>query len=127
MDNITFSAAWGAVGIAIVISIYVAQRRRWRRKRLQIVELLGRYFRGEMPADKLGQRVREIASRRFISSGEFYALAIGAFQLATDHNLSRPAHSRDDESKMMNLLAALKNEFGLTDLYQMEVERPVRV
>jgi len=122
MDSDTFSGiVWGAALVGIFTSIYVGRRRRWRRtKRLLIMELLKRYFQGDMPADQLGQRTREITHHHFIQSEEFHSLAIAAFQRAVDANFAHESHSKEDERKFLGLLAALKNEFGLTDLYQIE-------
>jgi hypothetical protein len=51
----------------------------------------------------------------------FASLAnIAAFQRAVDANFAHESHSQEDERKFLGLLAALKNEFGLTDLYQIE-------
>ena len=122
MDSDTFSGiVWGAALVGIFTSIYVGRRRRWRRtKRLLIMELLKGYFQGNMPADQLGQRTREITHYHFIQSAEFHSLAIAAFQGAIDANFAHESHSKEDERKLLGLLAALKNEFGLTDLYQIE-------
>jgi hypothetical protein len=84
------------------------------------MELLKRYFHGDMPADQLGQRTREITHHHFIQGAEFHSLAIEAFQGAVDQNFAHQSHSKAGERKLLGLLAALKNEFGLTDLYQIE-------
>ena len=122
MDIETFSSiVWTAALVGAVISIYLARRhRQLRMKRLQILELLKGYFQGDMPADQLGQRTREITHHHFIQSAEFHSLAIAAFQRAVDANFAHESHSKEDERKFLGLLAALKNEFGLTDLYQIE-------
>jgi hypothetical protein len=122
MDSDTIiSIVRGALLAGIVVFIYFAYRhRRMRAKRLMMMDLLKRYFQGGVPADQLGPRSREIASRHFIQSPEFYSLAIAAFQGATDAELAHEGHSEEDERKLMRLLAALKNEFGLTDRYQIE-------
>jgi hypothetical protein len=73
-----------------------------------------------MPANQLGQRTREIASRQFIGSEEFYSLAITAFQTAADAKLGQQTHSLEDETNLLRLLADLKTEFGLTDRYQIQ-------
>jgi hypothetical protein len=118
---------WGAFLVGILISIYFAhRRRRLRTKRLLMMELLKRYFQGDIPVDQLGQRTREIADHHFIHSPEFYSLAIAAFQGAVDAKLAHQAHSKEDERKLLSLLAALKKEFGLTDLYQIEAWRAGR-
>ncbi len=125
MDSRTFSSiVGGAVLVGILTSGYFAHRRRWHRtKRPLIMELLKRYFQGDMPADQFGRRIREIADHHFTRSGEFYPLAVAAFQRAVDAN---QAHSKEDERKLLSLLAALKNEFGLTDLYRIEARRTGR-
>jgi hypothetical protein len=118
---------WGAFLVGILISIYFAyRRRRLHTKRQLVMELLKEYFQGDMPADQLGQRTREIADQHFLHSAEFYSLAIAAFQGAVDAKLASQAHSKEDESKLLSLLAALKKEFGLTDLYQIEAWRAGR-
>ena len=120
MDSDTFSGiVWGAALVGIFTSIYVGRRCRWHRtKRLLVMELLKRYFQGDMPADQLG--TREITHHHFIQNAEFHSLAIAAFQRAVDANFAHESHSKEDERKLLRLLAALKNEFGLTDLYQIE-------
>jgi hypothetical protein len=84
------------------------------------MELLKRYFQGDMPADQLGERTREITDHHFMQNEELHSLAIAAFQRAVDANLTNQSHSREGERKLLGLLAALKYEFGLTDLYQIE-------
>jgi len=118
---------WGAVLVGILISIYFTyRRRRLHTKRQLMMELLKGYFQGDMPADQLGQRTREIADHHFMQSAEFYSLAIAVFQGAVDAKLEYQAHSKEDERKLLSLLAALKKEFGLTDLYQIEAWRAGR-
>ncbi len=117
----------GAAVAAAVIFIWAAfWRRRFRTQRL-VKGLLGEYFNSDMPPDQLGKRSRDIASRHFLLSPEFYSLAIAAFQSAFDAKFPRRAPSEDanhprleDESKLVRRLAALKNEFGLTDRYRFE-------
>ena len=118
MDIETFSSiVWTAALVGAVISIYLAHRhRRLRIKRLLILELLKGYFQGEMRADQLGQRTREITGRGFMQSTEFHSLAVAAFQRAIDAKLADQSHSREDERKLLGLFAVLKNKFGLTDL-----------
>ncbi len=95
-------------------------RGKLRTKRLLLMDLFNGYFRGDVPADQLGQRTRKIASRHFIGSPEFYSLAIAAFQSAVDAKLAHRPQSEEDERRLLSLLAALKNEFGLTDRYKIE-------
>ena len=111
----------------LLISFYFAHlRRRRRTERLLIMELLKRYFEGDISVGQLGQRAREIANRHFIQSAEFYSLAIAGFQRAVDTRLGSQTYSKEEETKLLSLLAALKNEFGLTDRYQVEAWRPGR-
>ena len=115
-----------AVGLVVgIVFIYLFRRlRRLRAKRL-MRELLNGYFRGDMPADQLGRRAREMDGH-FTRSSEFQALAIAAFQGAAEAKLVRKPHSMEDENKLLRLLAALKNEFGLPDRYRIEAWRPGR-
>ena len=60
---------WGVVLLGILISIFIAYwSRRHRAKRLQLMDLFSGYFRGDMPADQLGARARQIVSRHFMGS-----------------------------------------------------------
>jgi hypothetical protein len=106
IDSDTFSGMISAaVLVGIVIATYFAHRRRRRHtERLQMMELLKRYFQGGMPADELGQRAQGMTDERFIQSTEFYSLVIAAFQRAVDANLEHRPHSRDDERKLLSLL-----------------------
>jgi hypothetical protein len=128
MDIETFSSiVWAVALVGAVVSIYLARRhRRLRIKRLLILELLKGYFQGDMPADQLGQRAREITGRGFMQSAEFQSLAVAAFQRAIDTKLADQSHSREDERKLLGLFAVLKNEFGLTDRFQVEAWRAGR-
>ena len=119
MDNETFSLiVWGVVLIGTVVSIYFARRHRRRRtKRLLIMELLKQYFRGDIPADQLAQRTLEMTSRYFIQT-EFQSLAVAAFQHSVD--AAHQSQVKEDDRKLLGLLADLKRKFGLTDLYQIE-------
>ncbi len=112
---------WGVVLLGILISIFIAYwTRRVRAKRLQLLDLFNGYFRGDVPADQLGVRARQIASRHFMGSAEFFSLAVAAFQGAVDARLTHQPHSEERQKKLLRMLAALKNEFGLTDRYQIE-------
>ena len=128
MDIETFSSIiWAVALVGAVIPIYLARRhRRLRVKRLLILELFKGYFQGDMPADQLGQRTREITGRAFMQSTEFYSLAVVAFQRAIDAKLADQPHSREDERKLLGLFADLKNKLGLTDLFQVEAWRAGR-
>ena len=122
MDGETIMyTVWGLLLVRILISIFLTYRsRRLRAKRWLLKELFNGYFRGDVPADQLGHRARQIASRHFIGGAEFYSLAVAAFQSAADTALRHLTHSEERQSKLLRLLAALKNEFGLTDRYQIE-------
>ncbi len=120
-DDRIIYIVWGILLLGILITTLLAYRsRRLRAKRLSLMELFNGYFRGDMPADQIGQRVRQIASRHFMGGAEFFSLTIAAFQNAVDARLSHQPHSEERQKKLMGLLAALKNEFGLTDRYQIE-------
>lgn len=120
-DDRIIYIVWGILLLGILITTLLAYRsRRLRAKRLSLMELFNGYFRGDMPADQIGQRVRQIASRHFMGGAEFFSLTIAAFQNAVDAKLSHQPHSEERQKKLMGLLAALKNEFGLTDRYQIE-------
>ena len=90
------------------------------------MDLLKSYFNGDVTAKQLGRRTREIASQHFTRSDEFYAFAIAAFQSAVDAAHTQQTHSEQDDRKLLSATAALKREFGLTDLYQVEAWRPWR-
>jgi hypothetical protein len=112
---------WGVLLFAILISIVVAYwSRRLRARRLQLMDLFNGYFRGDVPVDQLGVRARQIASRHFMGSSEFFSLAVAAFQSTVDANLAHQPHSEERQQKLLRMLAALKNEFGLTDRYLIE-------
>jgi len=112
---------WGVLLLGILISIVVAYwSRRLRARRLQLMELFNGYFRGDVPVDQLGARAHRIASRRFMGSSEFFSLAVAAFQSTVDAKLANQPHSEERQQKLLRMLAALKNEFGLTDRYLIE-------
>jgi hypothetical protein len=112
---------WGVLLLAILIWLFLAYwSRRLHAKRLLLTDLFNGYFRGDVPVDQLGQRTRQIASRHFMGGAEFYSLAIAAFQRAVDAGPAHQPPSEERQKKLLRLLAALKNEFGLTDRYQIE-------
>ena len=117
----------GAALAAAAIFVWLVSRRRRNRTRQLVKGLLGEYFNSDMPPDQLGKRSRDVASRHFLVSPEFYSLAIAAYQSAFDAKFPKHARSEDanharleDESKLMRQLATLKREFGLTDRYRFE-------
>jgi len=80
-----------------------------------------------MSPNQLGRRSREVASRHFLLSPKFYALAAAAFQSAFDAKISKYAPSEDakhavvdEENNPVRRPAVLKREFGLTDRYRFE-------
>ena len=81
------------------------------------MELLKQYFRGDIPADQLGQRTLEMTSQYFIQT-EFQSLAVAAFQHSVD--AAHQSQVKEDDRKLLRLLADLKRKFGLTDLHQIE-------
>jgi hypothetical protein len=112
---------WGLFLLGILVWTLLAYRsRQLRTKRLLLMDLFTGYFRGDVPADQLGQRTRQIASSHFMGSAEFYSLAIAAFQSAVDATRAYQPHSEELQKKLLRLLAALKNEFGLTERYLIE-------
>ena len=119
MNEMIGNIAGGAIFIIALICLYLAYRhRRLRAKRLT-GDLLNGYFQSAIPPDQLGQRTREIASRQFIASNEFYSLVTTAFHSAAA-KLGEQTHSLQEERILLKLLADLKTEFGLTDRYRIE-------
>ncbi len=125
-DTITIIAS-GALLAAALLVLYAGHlRRRHHLRRLLVMDLLRDYFKGDLPAPQLGRRTREIGSRHFTDSDEFHALAVSAFQSAADSALAPQSHTKQSERKLLNAMANLKQEFGLTDRYQVEAWRPWR-
>jgi hypothetical protein len=119
--DIIMYLVWAVVLLGILIWLFVAYwSRRLHTKRVLLTNLFNGYFRGDVPADQLGQRTRQIASRHFMGSGEFYSLVVAAFQHAVDAGRAHQPHPEEQHKKLLRLLAALKNEFGLTDRYLIE-------
>ncbi|HUN95003.1 MAG TPA: hypothetical protein VMU69_02035 [Bradyrhizobium sp.] len=110
--------------LAVLVTGHLRRRRRFGRRLVQ--DLLRSYFRGDVPFDQLGPRAREIVGRRFTQSDEFYSLAASAFQRAADAALLPQAQPGLSERRLLNAMATLKREFGLTDLYHLEDRRPWR-
>jgi len=127
MDADVFGMIVGAAVLAgVLVFIYVVYRRRRRRKRVLVTELLKGYFQGGVPADQLARRTRETISHYFMPDAELYALVIAAFQDAVDAKLAGQVLSKEGERKLLGLLAALKKELGLADLYRIEAWRAGR-
>ena len=125
-DTMIGVAGAALAAAAVFIFIWLAFQRRRNRMRRLTNGLLAAYFNGDIPADQLDKRSRDIASRHFLLSPEFYSLAIAAFQSAFDAKFPKHARFDEDESKLVRRLAALKKEFGLTDRYHNEGWRPGR-
>jgi len=87
------------------------------------MEQLKSYFNGDLPIRQLSRRTQEIVGRRFTRSDEFHSLAVAAFQSAVD---ATRTDRKKTERSLLSAMAALKSEFGLTDLYQIESWRPWR-
>ena len=126
IDTITIIAPGALLALALLVLYAGHLRRRHHVRRLLVMDLLRDYFRGDIPAPQLGQRTREIANRHFTGSDEFYALVVSAFQNAADGALAPQAHPKQSERKLLNAMANVKQEFGLTDRYQVEAWRPGR-
>lgn len=114
-------AVWAVLLAGILISLGLTYRSRWLRgRRARLMELFNAYFRDDMPPNELGRHTRQIVTPHFMRSAEFYSLAISAFQGAVDAELADQSHSDERQAKLLRLLAALKNQFGLTERYQIE-------
>ncbi len=125
--NQTMIEVAGVALAAAVIFIWLGYRQRVIRTRRLVKGLLSEYFNSDMPANQLGKRSRDVASRHFLLSPEFYSLAVAAYQNAFDAKFPKHAVFEDEnhasfegESKLMRRLATLKKEFGLTDRYRFE-------
>jgi hypothetical protein len=125
-DTITIIASGALLAVALLVLYVGYLRRRHHVRRLLVMDLLRDYFRGDMPAPQLKRRTREIASQHFTSSDEFYALSVSAFQGAADSALASKVQSKQSERQLLNAMANLKQQFGLTDRYQVEAWRPGR-
>jgi hypothetical protein len=105
--------------VAVAILIYLVYQRRRRRALNLMRGLLQDYFDEKTNVEELGQKARAAVGRDFLGGNESFAESVRAFQNAVDKRLP-PNHSQEGEGKLLGLLAALKNEFGLTDRYQIE-------
>ena len=120
MSDMIRNIAGLAVFAVALFCLYLVYRHRQLHAKRLTGDLLHEYFRSAMPADQLAQRTREIASRQFIASNEFYSLVTAAFQAAAAAKLGQQTHSVEEERTLLKLLADLKTEFGLTDRYRIE-------
>ena len=105
--------------VAVAILIYLVYQRRRRRAVDLMRSLLQDYFDKKTNVEELGQKARAAVGRGFLGGNEAFAESVRAFQNAVDKRLP-PNHSQKDEGELLGLLAALKNEFGLTDRYLIE-------
>jgi hypothetical protein len=126
IDTVTLIISAILLAAALIVPFAAHLRHRHHLERLLVMDLLKSYFKGDMPANQLGRRTREIVSQNFTHGDEFYSLVVSAFQSAVDASLTRHMHTKQDERKLLSAMAALKNEFGLTDRYQVEAWRPWR-
>ena len=125
MDRVTVVIIILAVLVVGSAAVYFLWNRRRRAKRLTM-ELLKGYFQGDIDARQFARRMRESGDYGFTGGAKFYALVTGAFQRAADSQLAHHPRTMEDESKLLRSLAALKEEFGLPDLYRIEAWRPGR-
>jgi hypothetical protein len=78
--------------------------------RRKIPDVFKGYVRSEIPLDRFGKFVRQIAYQAFISCDELRSLAIEGFQGASDAAMEHQAFSEKEETKLVQL----RQEFGLT-------------
>ena len=123
-DTITLIISGALLAAALIVLLAGHLRRRHHVRRLLVMDLLRSYFKGDVPANQLGRSTREIVSKHFTRSDEFYSLVVAAFQTAVD--ATQQPHTEQAERKLLSAMAALKHEFGLTDRYQVEAWRPGR-
>jgi len=126
IDTITLIISGALLAGALGLLFAGHLRRRHRLERQLMEDLLKSYFKGDVPADQLGRRTREIVGQHFTRGDEFYSLVVSAFQNAVDASQTRPTHAKQGERKLLSAMAAVRNEFGLPDRYQVEAWRPWR-
>jgi hypothetical protein len=125
-DTITLVISALLLAVALFVLFAGHRRRRRHRERLRVTDLLKNYFKGDVPANQIHQRIRDIVSRNFMGTDEFYALVVSAFQGAVDESPTQPTPAKQAERKLLSAMAVLKNECGLTDRYQIDPWRPWR-
>jgi hypothetical protein len=108
-----------AIIVAALLCLYVVWWQRRNHTKRLIGALLEGYFDGRISVEDVGRRAREITSRRFLGGPEILALTHAAFQRAADTTLTQN-YSLEVEQRLLSLLAALKNEFGLPERYLTE-------
>lgn len=124
IDTITLIISGALLAAALTVLFAAHLRRRHRLERQLMRDLLRSYFKGDVPTDQLGRRTRDIVGQGFMRSDEFYSLVVSAFQSAVD--ASRQTRGKQGDRELLSAMAAVKNEFGLPDLYQVEAWRPWR-
>jgi hypothetical protein len=124
IDTITLIISGALLAAALIVLFAGHLRRRHHVRRLLVMDLLRSYFKGDVPANQLGRSTREIVSKHFTRSDEFYSLVVAAFQTAVD--AAQQPHNERAERKLLRAMAALKHEFGVTDRYQVQAWRPGR-
>ncbi len=125
MSNV-FWGLFAAFLILVLLSGGLVHRRGLFRARQLVLPLIQRYFRGDIPLVQLRQRLREAASRRFLQSAAFHSIVVAGFQNAAEARLANRPFSKEDEIDLLKLLAELKEDYGLTDRYQIEAWRAGR-
>ncbi len=126
IDTVTLIISGALLAAALVFLFVGHMRRRHHLKRLLLMDLLKSYFKGDVPAKELRRRTQQMVSQHFTRSDEFYSLVVSAFQSAVDATITQQTHTEHGEKKLLRAMAALKNEFALTDRYQVEAWRPWR-
>ena len=119
MDQLTiFGVVCAACAVGAAIGFFVFRYGELRAKQ-RIHPLLVDYFEGKIGVEELGRRARDTVKGRFLGGNEFFAEAVAAFQRAVDSARAKK-RADPDEDKLVKLLAALRNEFGLTERYKIE-------
>jgi len=125
MDRVTVVIIVLAVLAVGGAAVYFRWNRRRRTKRLTM-ELLKGYFQGDIDARQFARRMHESGDYGFTGGADFYALVTGAFRRAANAQLAQHPYTVEDQNKLLRSLAALREEFGLPDLYRTEAWRPGR-
>jgi hypothetical protein len=126
IDTITLIISGALLAAALTVLFAAHLRRRHRLERQLVRDLLRSYFKGDVPTDELGRRTRDIVGRGFTRSDEFYSLVVSAFHSAVDASRMRQTQGKQGDWELLSAMAAVKNEFGLPDLYRVEAWRPWR-
>ena len=100
------------------ILIYLAYQHRRRHAANLMRGILEDYFEEKIGVDELARNARAAVGHRFLGGNESFAGSVRAFQNAAER--LPPNYLQKDADKLLGLLAALRNEFGLADRYQIE-------